>query len=172
MRVTDVYKRSFDEILMGSSFGTAGSLWGRPRTDCRNGAIYGGFCDADTDLIRTTQGADGGQSVNNLKVKDQSGSQNSWTKYVEFQTPGKNYVGTRSYTLPAGVTPSALTGLQVEVNFLGPTKAAQAWHWRLYNFSSNSWDVLGDNSGSSWSAWKLLSFNASGTLKKLCQQLA
>ena len=114
---------------------------------------------------RTTQGADGGQSVNNLKVKDQSGSQNSWTKYVEFQTPGKNYVGTRSYTLPAGVTPSALTGLQVEANFLGPTKAAQAWHWRLYNFSSNSWDVLGDNSGSSWSAWKLLSFNASGTLK-------
>ena len=55
---------------------------------------------------KTTAGADGGQSVNALKVKDQSGSQNTWTKYVEFQTPGKNYVGYRSYTLPASVSPS------------------------------------------------------------------
>ena len=114
---------------------------------------------------RTTGGADGGQSVNNLKVRDQSGSQNTWTKYVEFQTPGKNYVGTRSYALPAGVDPSTLTSLQVKANFLGPSKAAQAWRWRLYNFSSGSWDLLGDNSGSSWNAWKLLSFSASGTLK-------
>lgn len=113
----------------------------------------------------TTQGADGGQSVNNLKVRDQSGSQNTWTKYVEFQTPGKNYVGYRSYILPASVNPSAITGLQVQANFLGPTKAVQTWRWRLYNWSNNSWDVLGDNNGASWSAWKLLSFNASGTLK-------
>ena len=116
-------------------------------------------------LYRTTQGGDGGQSVNALKVRDQSGAQNSWTKYVEFQTPGKNYIGTRSYTLPADVDPSALTSLQVQANFLGPTRAAQTWRWRLYNFSSNRWDLLGDNSGSSWSAWKSLSFNASGTLK-------
>ena len=114
---------------------------------------------------RTTGGADGGQSVNNLKLRDQSGSQNTWTKYVEFQTPGKNYVGYRSYTLPADVDPSALTSLQVQANFLGPTRAAQTWRWRLYNFSSNRWDLLGDNSGSSWNAWKLLSFDASGTLK-------
>ncbi len=113
----------------------------------------------------TAQGADGGQSVATLKVRDQSGSRNTWTKYVEFQTPGNNYVGTRSYTLPVNVTPSAITGLQVQANFLGPTKAAQTWRWWVYNFSSNQWDVLGDNEGSSWSAWKLLSFNASGTLK-------
>lgn len=114
---------------------------------------------------RTTRGADGGQSVNNLAARDQSGSQNSWTKYVEFQTPGARYVGTRRYTLPADVSPSALTGLRVEANFLGPSRAAQAWRWRLYNFSSGRWDFLGDNGGASWSAWKLLSFNASGTLK-------
>ncbi len=113
----------------------------------------------------TTQGAAGGQPVSNLAARDQSGSQNSWTKYVEFQTPGARYVGTRSYTLPADVSLSALTGLRVEANFLGPSRAAQAWRWRLYNFSSGSWDFLGDNGGASWSAWKLLSFNASGTLK-------
>ena len=112
----------------------------------------------------TTQGADGAQSVAALAVQDQSGAQNTWTKYVEFQTPGTAYVGDRRYTLPAGVSPSAVTGLGVRANFLGPARATQAWRWRLYNFSSGRWDLLGDNTGSSWSAWKLLSFNASGTL--------
>jgi len=115
---------------------------------------------------RTTRGADGGQPVSNLAVRDQSGTQNTWTKYVEFRTPGTRYIGLRSYTLPAGVNPSTLTGLQVQANFLGPTKAAQAWRWRVYNFSTRRWDLLGDNSGASWSAWKLLSFSAGGTLPR------
>lgn len=115
-------------------------------------------------LYRTTQGADGAQPVANLTVKDQSSMQNSWTKYVEFQTPAKLYVGYRSYTLPPSVTPSSITGLQVTANFLGPSRAVQAWRWRVYNWSSGTWDFLGDNTGASWSAWKLLSFNVRGTL--------
>jgi hypothetical protein len=111
----------------------------------------------------TLRGADGAQAVANLNLKDQAGTQNNWNRYVEFQTPNQNYVGYRRYTLPAGISPQSLTGLKVEANFLGPNVQAQQWRWRIFNWKTNSWVYLGNNNGSSWSGWKLLSFSASGT---------
>jgi hypothetical protein len=113
----------------------------------------------------TLTGSSGGQSVTNLNVQDQSGSQNDFSKYVEFTTPGTaKYVGYRSYNVPASVNLSALTTLQVKANFLGPAATDQRWTWRIYNWVSKSWVSLGDNTGGSWSAWKTFSFNTSGTL--------
>ena len=111
----------------------------------------------------TTRGADGGQPVANLRAQDQSGTQNDWYSYVEFQTPGERYFGYRSYTLD-GIDPASLTSLEVRANFLGPTQQAQPWRWRIYNWASRSWDWLGNNSGASWSGWTLLSFSAGGNL--------
>jgi hypothetical protein len=113
----------------------------------------------------TSTGASGGQPVANLKVQDQSGSQNDWNKYVEFNTPGTaNYVGYRKYTVPTSVNVSTITTIQVKANFLGPAVASQKWTWRIYNWSSSSWVVLGDNTGASWSAWKSFTFNVTGIL--------
>ena len=113
---------------------------------------------------KTTRGVDGGQPVSNLTLRDQSGAQNTWTKYVEFQPPSERYFGYRSYTLDPSIDPASLTSLDVKANFLGPTQQAQAWRWRLYNWSSRSWEWLGDNSGAGWNAWTLLSFSAGGNL--------
>jgi hypothetical protein len=113
----------------------------------------------------TTTGASGGQPVANLATQDQSGSQNDWNKYVEFNTPGTaKYAGYRRYTVPTSVTPSSITGIQVKANFLGPAANNQKWTWKLYNWSNSTWITLGDNTGASWSAWKSFTFSATGTL--------
>jgi hypothetical protein len=113
----------------------------------------------------TSTGGSGGQSVTNLKVQDQSGSQNDFNKYVEFLTPGTaKYVGYRKYTVPASVNVSTISGIQIKANFLGPLVTDQKWTWRIYNWSTATWAVLGDNTGANWSAWKAFNFSASGTL--------
>lgn len=113
----------------------------------------------------TAAGSSGGQSVANLKVQDQSGSQNDWNKYVEFTTPGTaSYAGYRTYNVPLAVAVSSISAIQVKANFLGPAVTSQKWTWRIYNWSTNGWTVLGDNTGASWSAWKAFTFNTTGTL--------
>jgi hypothetical protein len=112
----------------------------------------------------TTAGGDGGQPVANIQVQDQSGSQNNWNKYVEFQTPSANYAGYRTYTVPGGISPSSITAIQVTANFLGPAPAQQTWTWKIYNWSTSAWVTLGTNAGGSWSSWKVFTFNATGTM--------
>ncbi|MBI4518534.1 MAG: endo alpha-1,4 polygalactosaminidase [Deltaproteobacteria bacterium] len=94
----------------------------------------------------TTGGSDGGQPVGNLAVRDQSGTQNDFNKYVEFTTPaGVNYQGYRSYLLPSGVAASSIRVLLLTANFMGPAKVDQAWTWSIYNWTTGSWIRLGDN---------------------------
>jgi hypothetical protein len=114
----------------------------------------------------TTAGGDGGQPVANMHVRDQSGTQDNWNKYVEFTTPGSAYTGYRSYSLPATIAPSAVSGLQVQANYRGPAKAQQTWTWRLYDWSTASWVVLGNNTGASSWRWSYLTFTASGDLTR------
>lgn len=115
----------------------------------------------------TDSGADGGQPVTNLHVQDQSGSQNNWNKYVEFNTPGSSvYTGYRTYIVPGSVTISAITGIQVKANYLGPSQSQQTWTWQIYDWSSSSWITLGNNSSGSWSAWTLFTFNAPGVVSR------
>lgn len=113
----------------------------------------------------TTSGGSGGQPVANITVQDQSGSQNNWNKYIEFTTPGTNtYAGYRTYTVPGAITPASITAIQVTANFLGSAPAQQTWTWKIYNWNTSAWVTLGANSGNSWSAWKLFTFNAAGTM--------
>lgn len=111
----------------------------------------------------TTAGGSGGQPVANLHIQDQSGTQDDWNKYVEFTTPSANYAGYRQYTLPAGISPSSLTGIQVKVNYKGPLKSTQTWSWKIYNWSTSAWVSLGDNAAAQSWKWSLLTFNATGT---------
>src|SRR2546423_1131237 len=60
----------------------------------------------------TTSGASGGQAVSVLAVQDQSGTQNDWNKYVEFQFTGSTaYAGYRTYAIPTSIAPSSITGI-------------------------------------------------------------
>jgi len=107
--------------------------------------------------LATTAGSIGsGQTVANLAVRDQSGTQDGWNKYVEFIG---QYAGYRNYTLPSNVAPASVTGVAVSANYRGPAKAEQRWSWSLYDWTTSSWSFVGDNaSAPSWGSWKLLSF--------------
>lgn len=114
----------------------------------------------------TTSGGTGGQPVSNMHVRDQSGTQDNWNKYVEFITPSTAYAGYRSYTLPATITPATISGLQVQANYRGSARAQQIWTWRLYDWSAAGWVVIGDNVGASRWRWSHLTFAASGNLAR------
>jgi hypothetical protein len=110
----------------------------------------------------TTSGGSGGQPVANLRVQDQSGTQDNWNKYVQFTTPGVNYAGYRRYMLPAGISPASISGIQVRVNYKGPLKSTQTWSWKIYNWTTSAWVNLGDNAAAQSWKWSLLSFKAGG----------
>ena len=113
------------------------------------------------DSMTTSSGTIGsGQSVSNIQVQDQSGSQDDWNNYVEFLSTSSAYQGYRSYTLPNTITPSAITSLQIQANYRGPEKTWQSWSWSLYNWSSQNWVTVGDNAGTPpWGDWYLLTFD-------------
>ena len=116
----------------------------------------------------TTSGASGGQAVaSSIDLLDESGSTNTWTKYVEFQTTASaNYAGYQVLTLPTSIAPTSVTAIQLKVNYQGPLPASQTWTWQLFDWSSNAYVTVGTNSvdTSGWSAWQILTFNATGTL--------
>lgn len=120
------------------------------------------------DSLTTTSGSTGsGQTVANLHVNDQSGTQDDWENYVQFESDSALYSGFRSYTLPSSIDPADLTTIQVQANFRGPTVATegQTWTWRLYDWSAGSWVTIGNNSNAPWwESWYLLSFDVTSNL--------
>ena len=115
----------------------------------------------------TTQGADGGQPVANLGTMNESGLANDWNNYVEFEAEYAStpYIGYTSYTLPTSITPSEVTGIQLQANYLGPNTSTQIWTWQIYDWVHSAYVTLGDNTfATGWGSWKVLNFNAWGNL--------
>ena len=116
----------------------------------------------------TTSGTSGGQPVaSSIDLLDESGATNTWAKYVEFQTTATaNYAGYQVFTLPTSIAPGSVTAVQLKVNYQGPLSSVQTWTWQLFNWSTSAYVSVGTNSvdTSGWSAWQILTFNATGTL--------
>lgn len=115
---------------------------------------------APGSITTTTGSIGGGQTVTNLVVSDQTGSQDNWAKYVEFSPAGSNpYNGYRTYTVPGTVTPSSVTAIQISTKYRGPATASQTWTWSLYNWTTAAWTNVGTNATApDWGAWKALTF--------------
>jgi N-terminal glycosyl-hydrolase-114-associated domain/Galactose oxidase, central domain len=130
-----------------------------------NAASTGGKTLVPTSYI-TMLGSSGGQSVAALGVQDQSGSADTWNKYVEFDPKsGSTYAGYQTFTLPTTVAPSSIKTIQVQTNYKGPATGTTVWTWQIYNWTAGTWVTVGTNAGApDWGSWKLLSFPVSGTL--------
>jgi len=113
---------------------------------------------APSSITSTKGNVVSGGVVGNLAVQDQSGTQDTFAKYVELNTISTGYAGYRQYTVPGSVSPASVTAITVAANYRGPSNAEQAWTWSLYNFSTSSWTTLGTNSGASSWVWKAFSF--------------
>jgi hypothetical protein len=118
------------------------------------------------DNLITKKGGVGGQPASNLAVMDQSGSDDNWNAYVTFTTPTTKYVGEHFFTLPAGVDPTQISAMQLQVNFRGPAKGTQAWKWKLYNWKDKKWLALGDNAAAVNGQWMVLSFSVPNSFAK------
>lgn len=125
---------------------------------------------------RTVRGADNGNPVAALKVRDQSGTVDDPAKYVLFSTPDVAYRGTQEFSLGSAYRPADVTGLSLRVNFKGPHKSTQVWAWKLYDWGARKWVKVGDNAGAQADVWKLLVFsvpspqrfvNANGRIRAL-----
>ena len=110
----------------------------------------------------TLSGGDGGQPVDNLLLQDQSGAEDDWDKYVEFNTPGAAYSGYRTYILPNNVFWGSATIAQITANYKGPLMASQAWTWQVYNWRGDRWETIGDNSAAQDGQWTQLKFTIRG----------
>ncbi|MEO8261811.1 MAG: hypothetical protein ABI566_04510, partial [Pseudolysinimonas sp.] len=113
---------------------------------------------APTSIASTKGNVVSGGVVGNLAVQDQSGTQDNFNKYVEFNTVSTGYAGYRQYTVPASVAPASVTSIAVKANYRGPSNAEQAWTWSLYNWSTSAWTTIGTNSGASSWTWKSFTF--------------
>ncbi len=113
--------------------------------------------------ITTKSGSTGrDQPVSNLAVKDLSGTTDGWNRYVEFKG---RYSGYPTYTVPDRMPVASISGAQVQVNYRGPATQTQTWTFQLYDWSAGGWATVGTNaSAPDWGAWKLLTFNVTGTL--------
>jgi len=78
------------------------------------------------------------------------------------------YTGYQVFTLPTSVAPSSVTGIRVKVNYQGPSHNRQVWTWQLFNWSTNAYVTVGDNSAITppldWLQWTVFNFSAAGTL--------
>jgi N-terminal glycosyl-hydrolase-114-associated domain/Galactose oxidase, central domain/Kelch motif len=111
----------------------------------------------------TTVGTTGGQPVaSSIDILDESGTENIWSKYVEFDGL---YTGYQVFTLPKTIGANSVTNMQVEVNYQGPAAANQTWTWSIYDWATVAYVAVGTNAGApNWGAWKILTFTVPGTL--------
>jgi len=121
-----------------------------------------------TDLVGTHTG-----SVTALDTKDQTGTQNDPTKYVQFGVPsGQQYLGYQSFVVPTTISLSQVTSLQLMAN----VPPSDAFTWSIYNWSTASYETLGNQNncggvtglhtcsadGQTFANWKWLQYNALG----------
>jgi len=110
----------------------------------------------------TTKGSTGGQAVaSSIDLLDESGTANTWSKYVEFSG---QYAGYQVFTVPASIAPASVKSIQLQVNYQGPNATTQTWTWQIFNWATSTYVTVGSSNGApEWGAWKLFQFNVSGT---------
>jgi hypothetical protein len=110
------------------------------------------------NALVSTQGTTIG-TVSALAFRDQSGVQNTPTRYVQFETLKAVYAGYRTFYLPASIDPTNISTMALNVNYRGPLPAAQSWTWSLYNWQSKTWVKVGTNAPAIQNRWTMFKFN-------------
>jgi len=84
--------------------------------------------------------------ISKLNDKDQSGTQDNWNKYLDFQ-PGNSIHKSRIFfQLPDDISKNDVVKITLKTNYKGWKPNHQKWFWRLKDFQNNTWHTLGNNS--------------------------
>jgi hypothetical protein len=95
-----------------------------------------------------------------LKVKDQSGSADTWTSYLEFTPRSDGLSATFTFTLPDTVDAAQISNLTLYANYKGQAASAQSWAFELYDASRGSWVAAADNQAATSWVWSALTSSA------------
>src|SRR5262249_44728428 len=105
-----------------------------------------------------------GQKPATLATKDQSGSQDRWSAYLEFSSP---VTAECTFALPAGTTIGSIADLVARVNYRGPKRSEQSAVFEVFDPSTMSWVQIGDNSfAKSWT-WTAADLHVPGNPQRL-----
>ncbi len=97
--------------------------------------------------------------LSKINNKDQSGSNDNWSKYIELVPGNRKFRGYITYYLPDGVNKDEVESVTVKTNYKGERQNVQKWTWRIKNFDSNRWEYLGNNSFASDWHWSYKSWS-------------
>ncbi len=97
--------------------------------------------------------------VSAMWLLDQTGTQDTPSKYVAFTTPGHGYTGYRRYYLPSTILRYNVSSLQVKVNYKGPAAVAQLWSWYAWNWDTAAWTWIGNNAAAVANTWTVMKFS-------------
>lgn len=90
-----------------------------------------------------------------VSQKDQSGSEDDWDKYLEFETGSRGYRGIFSFSFPQSMD-SELQKLSVIANYRGSKFNYQKWTFKLLDFQSGKWVFVANNKRArSWEWFKI-----------------
>ncbi len=113
----------------------------------------------------TQSGRAGGQKVASLALMDQSGLDDNPSRYVSFTTPGVYYQGYRRYYLPGNIARGSVTSLRVKLNYKSLAPPSQTWTWFLYDWTTQQWVEIGNNSAALTNRWRLITFRPTAPLR-------
>lgn len=116
--------------------------------------------------LRTTKGSASSTSLNSLQKVDQSGSQDTWSNYVEFYGSSTAYSGVFTFDA-SSVNAASVSSFNLDVSYKGPKSSRQVWQFEYFEPSSNSWILAGDNTDAPSWVWTTFSFCAPTSFSSL-----
>lgn len=118
--------------------------------------------------LNTLSGSASSTSLSALSVKDQTGTQDIWNKYVEFYGRSTAYKGVFTFDV-SSVNPTSVKSFSLNVNFKGPKYQYQEWVFEYFVPTDNSWARAGNNQNAPSWVWTALSFPSSTSFSSLVQ---
>ena len=88
-----------------------------------------------------------------LKVKDQSGTADTWTRYLEFTPRSDGLSATFTFTLPDTVDAAQIGSLTLQANYKGSVASVMRWGFELYDAARGSWVPATDNQDATNWTW-------------------
>lgn len=110
--------------------------------------------------LNVEEGAASDNPISAVAVRDQSGTQDDFSKYLEMSpAAGGRFVGSFDFTFPASLDDKSITSMTLLVNYRGPQATTQRWSFRLYDYQAGAYITIGDNTSAADWTWSLMSFN-------------
>jgi hypothetical protein len=110
--------------------------------------------------IYTDRGVRSPQPVSVLSTQEESGQSDGWNNYIEFYGAPGGYDGRFLFPVPASLSgASSALSIQLSVHFRGPSVGWQRWRFEIFDQSTGSYLLVGDNTAAQSWVWSRLNFS-------------